>query len=181
MQLKPITAIIVLFLVVASLLVAGCTTSTTSNTNQTPTSSTATHEAFLEKYLAAYNNTTHSDKNRKFTVWDVTWLNSTSLRIESTQRNLTTNYTWNVVDNIMLFPTTQDATNYLNAMNKTAYSLASTQYVSGAYQNVAGHAPTVYKAYEWLDGNVNNISEYKHHIIQQVDNIIFVTTEKRLS
>jgi outer membrane murein-binding lipoprotein Lpp len=42
MKLKPITAIIVLLLVVASLLVAGCTTSNTSNTNQTPSAATST-------------------------------------------------------------------------------------------------------------------------------------------
>jgi len=35
MQLKPITAIAVLFLVVASLLVSGCTSPTTSNTSTT--------------------------------------------------------------------------------------------------------------------------------------------------
>jgi len=39
MKLKPITAIVVLLVVVASLLVAGCTTSNTSNTNQTPSDS----------------------------------------------------------------------------------------------------------------------------------------------
>ena len=43
MQLKPITAIAVLSLVVASLLVAGCTTSTTSNTNQTPSATPSTN------------------------------------------------------------------------------------------------------------------------------------------
>jgi outer membrane murein-binding lipoprotein Lpp len=43
MQFKPITAIIVLSLVVASLLVAGCTTSTTSNTNQTPSATPSTN------------------------------------------------------------------------------------------------------------------------------------------
>jgi CxxC motif-containing protein (DUF1111 family) len=47
MQLKPITAIVVLLLVVVSLLVTGCTSSTTSNTNQTSseTSGTATQNA----------------------------------------------------------------------------------------------------------------------------------------
>ena len=39
MQLKPITAIIVLSLVVASLLVSGCTNNTTNTTNQTPSAS----------------------------------------------------------------------------------------------------------------------------------------------
>jgi outer membrane biogenesis lipoprotein LolB len=42
MQLKPIAVITVLLLVVASLLVAGCTTNTTSNTNQTPSAATST-------------------------------------------------------------------------------------------------------------------------------------------
>jgi len=59
---KKLLAIIVLVMI-ASLSVAGCTTSTTSNTNQTTststTPSTATHDALLEKYLAAYKKTRH--------------------------------------------------------------------------------------------------------------------------
>jgi len=43
MQLKSITAIIVLSLVAASLLVSGCTTSTTSNTNQTQSATPSTN------------------------------------------------------------------------------------------------------------------------------------------
>ena len=43
MQLKPITATAVLLLVVASLLVTGCTTSTTSNNNQTPSATPSTN------------------------------------------------------------------------------------------------------------------------------------------
>ena len=43
MQLKSIAVIAVLSLVVASLLVAGCTTSTTSNTNQTPSATPSTN------------------------------------------------------------------------------------------------------------------------------------------
>lgn len=58
MQLKPITAILVLVLVVASLLVSGCTTSTTNQTSSE--SSTATHDAFLVNYLAAYKNSTYA-------------------------------------------------------------------------------------------------------------------------
>lgn len=50
MQLKPIAAIAVLLLVVASLLVTGCTISTAS------TASTATHDAFCEKRLAVNKN-----------------------------------------------------------------------------------------------------------------------------
>ena len=61
MQFKPIAVITVLLLVVASLFVAGCTTNPTNPTNQTTstTPSTATHNALLEKYLAAYKKTRH--------------------------------------------------------------------------------------------------------------------------
>jgi hypothetical protein len=119
-------------IVVASFLVAGCTTSTTSNTNQTlsATSSTATHDAFLEKYLAEYKNGYDSDKSLTIKAWDLTWINSTSARVEWTTFNKTTNVTLNHVGTLILFPTSQDATNYLNAMNRTSYSLASTTYPS---------------------------------------------------
>jgi hypothetical protein len=179
MQFKPITAIIVLLLVVASLLVAGCTTSTT---NQTPSASTATRDAFLEKYIAAYKNVTYSDKNESVKAFEVTWINSTSARVEDTTFNKTSNLTVNVVKTVMVFPTSQDATNYLNAMNKTAYSLASTIYPSGgAYQKASGNTPQIYKRYEWNEGNPFNISEYKLHGIEQADNLIAVTTVKMLT
>lgn len=174
MKLKPITAITVLSLVVASILVSGCTTSIT---NQTPsantTSSTATHDAFLEKYLAAYKNTS-STGNFSQKAWQLTWVNSTSAHLNQMVLNKTTNVTWNSVSTIMVFPTTQEATNYLNAMNKTGYGLASTEYPSaGAYQLATGHAPQVFKDYEKNVGNPSNTSEYTRYRIQQLDNIIF--------
>jgi len=114
-------------------------------------------------------------------VWDVAWINSTSVRLENTALNKSTNTTVNRVETIIVFPTTQDATNYLNALNKTAYSLASTQYISGgAYQKAIGHAPQIYKDYVWNEGNPFNISEYKNHDISQLDNIVFITTSKAL-
>jgi outer membrane murein-binding lipoprotein Lpp len=182
MQLKPITAIAVLLLVAASLLVAGCTSNNTSTNNQTPNASTATHDAFLENYLAAYKNNTYADKNAKITVWETTWINSTSVQLLDTIINKTANRTWSYDETLIVFPTTQDATNYLNAMNKTAYSLASTQYEhKGAYYNVTGHAPQIYKYYVWNEGNPFNFSEYKQHVIFQFDNLVDVYTAKSLS
>ena len=90
----------------------------------------------------------------------------------------------NAVSTYIIFPTTQEATQYLNAMTKTNYSLASTIYTggtTGAYYNVTGHAPTVYKDYSWNEGNPLNISEYKLHDIQQFDNIIAISTGKILN
>jgi outer membrane murein-binding lipoprotein Lpp len=183
MQFKPITAIIVLLLVVASLLVAGCTTSNTSTTNQTPsaTSSEAAHNTTLEKYLTAFKANWYADKNVSIKAWEVSWINSTSAKLERTALNKTTNYTVNGVTTYIIFPTTQEATQYLNAMTKTNYSLASTIYTggtTGAYYNVTSHAPTVYKDYSWDEGNQ---LEYKLHDIQQFDNIVVVSTGKALS
>ena len=182
MQLKPIAAIVVFSLVIASLSVSGCTTSTT---NQTPsastTSSIATHDAFLEKYLAALKNARYSNNSTSVKAWEVTWINSTSARIQSTMVNKSSNYTWNHDTTYMVFQTSQDATNYLNAMNMTAYSLYSTNYTSGgAYQKTTGHAPAIYKDYTYNEGNPSNISEYKRHDIQQLDNLVVVETRKVL-
>jgi hypothetical protein len=182
MQLKPITPIIVLSLVVASLLVAGCF-STPSDTHQTPSASAATHDAFLENYMAGLKNVSYADKNYTYKAWDVTWINSTAVRLEETYLNKSTNTTANLVATYLIFPTTQDATNYVNAMNKTAYSLANTVYstTGGGYQQITGHAPQTFKYYEWNEGNPFNISEYKQHGIQQFDNIVKTSTIKILT
>ena len=185
MKFKSITVLAVLLLVVASLVVSGCTTSTTSNINQTPNaneSSPTAHNATLENYLATYKNGTYSDKNATVKAYEVTWINSTSARVEQTVLNKTRNVTVNVVTTLIIFPTTQAATNYINAMPKTNYSLASTQYPSGgAYQIATGHAPTVYKSYEWNEGNPFNISEYRQHEIQQLDYLVATSTGKYLT
>jgi len=187
MQSRSIAAATVLLLVFASLLVAGCTT---SNTSQSPSptstvspsaaSSAATqHDAFLETFLAQYKDEVYSNSSFNVTAWDLEWLYSTSARLEYTYLCQTTSY--NYVQTYVVFPTTQDATGYLNAMNKTEYSLVSTQYpAGGAYEKASGHAPELYKHYVWTEGNPSNISEYRLHFIDQVDRIVVVTTGKRL-
>jgi hypothetical protein len=169
--------------VVASLLVSGCTTSTTNQTPSTnATSSTAAaHDAFLEKSLATYKNLSYSDSNWSVRAWELTWINSTSALLQDTWLNKTTNVTEAWDETFIVFPTIQEATNYLNAMNMTAYSLASTEYTSGGvYQNVTGHAPQIYKEYVWNEGNPLDISAHKLHEIVQTDNIVFVSTKKVL-
>ena len=58
MQLKSIAVIAVLSLVVASLLVAGCTTSTTSNTNQTPSATPSTNASITTSATTTAATTT---------------------------------------------------------------------------------------------------------------------------
>ena len=52
----------------------------------------------------------------------------------------------------------------------------STEYTSGgAYQNVTGHAPQIYKLYHYNEGSLLNVSEIKTHGIEQLDNLVVVT------
>jgi hypothetical protein len=180
MQLKPITAIVVLLLVVVSLLVSGCSTNTN---NQTPSvaPSTATHDAFLEQILAAYKDTQYSNSSRQIKAYELDWINSTSTRLQNTfltKPSIYSNITTANDLTFTVFPTSQDATQYLNAMNKTAYSLASTLYIDFpgglAYKNVTCHSPSIFKSYQW---NVDATA----HQITQVENIVYVGTIKTLS
>ena len=144
---KKLLAIIVL-VVIAALSVAGCTSSTSSNQTPSATSSaapsaTTQHNAFLEKYLTAYKNTEYSDNSQHVQAWELDWINSTSARLQWTALNKTSNLTINSDGTFTVFPTTQDATNYVNAMKLTAYSLASTEYTGSAYTQVTGHAPHI--------------------------------------
>jgi hypothetical protein len=181
MQFKSITVIAVLLLVVASFLVSGCTSNTTNQTTST-TPNAATHDAFLESYLAGDKNMSYADKNYTQKAWEVTWINSTSARLEQTYQNKSTNKTTNEVGTYIIFPTTQAATNYLNSLNKTAYSLANTLNSSATgYKTITGHFPQTYKYYEWNEGNPFNISEYKQHYIVQFDNLIKLGVAKQLT
>ena len=140
------------------------------------------NDALLEKVLAELKNKTYSDKNANVKAWELTWINGTSARTQIAVSNKTLNMTMSGDSTYIVFPTSQEATNYLNAMNKTAYSLASTVYESGgAYQKATGHAPQIYKKYEWNEGSLLDISEYKYHQIEQVDNIITISTGKFLA
>jgi hypothetical protein len=82
----------------------------------------------------------------------------------------------------LLFPTSQEATGYVNAMNKTQYNLTSTIYPrGGVYRSASGQAPRIYKAYEWNEGDPFNLSECTYREIEQLNNLVIVTTVKQLS
>jgi hypothetical protein len=175
--LKMVLILGVLAVLIVS--VAGCTSST--NSSQTP-SATTQHDAFLDKFLTAYKDTQYSNKSREVHAWELDWINSTSARLQYTILYKPSNFTNTTVAydvTFMVFTTSQYATNYVNAINTTAYSLASTVYTDSpgglAYQNVTGHAPQVFKGYQW------NVGSYETNEIKQADNIVWVDTVKTLS
>jgi hypothetical protein len=163
---------------VASLSIAGCTTST----NNTATNSSPTRDALLEKFVNATKQEEYGNASNKVQAWDETWNNGTSVTILETVKESSSGFNTTIAGNItiMSFPTPQDATNYLNAFDKTNYSLTSTDYASDAtashiYYNTTGHYPSVYKEYSYTEGSILSGSA-KLHYLTQSDNIIQMLT-----
>lgn len=177
-MIKKVLAIIVLAMV-ASLSISGCT----SNTNNTASSPTPqAHDALLEKVLESLKQDTYGNASNTVHVWDMTWNNDTNVTVLSTltqksSGNISVNATISANETFLSFPTTQDATNIVNAFDKTNYSLTSTDYktdtTSNAYYNATGHYPSVYKDYTYTEGSILGGS-VKVYAITQIDNIVSV-------
>lgn len=95
MQLKPITAIIVLFIVVASLLVTGCTTSPSTSTSTPTTEATAnpTAVATVKATSAPQNITTQIDsyfKSQGYSITKSATYNKTNLAGDSVYKGTVT-------------------------------------------------------------------------------------------
>ena len=180
MQLKPITAIIVLLLVVASLSVAGCTNNTT-NTATSP--SAQAHDATLEKYVNVTKQAEYGNKTKEILAWLVTWNNDSSVTILETVKNRTDNSSVSGNTTLINFQSNQDATNYLNAFDKSNYSLISTSFKTSdapTLKNVTGHVPSVYAEYIKIEGSIFDLT-YKATLLMQYDNIIAIQSAKLLS
>ena len=166
--MKPLT-FAACITIIAALLIGTCgCTSSNQTSNQTPIASqsaAAQQNTLLQNYLAAYKNQVYSNNNLQITRWELDWVNNTAATLQLTELNKTSNQTTRVNATYEVFPTTQDATNYVNAMNLTGFSLSTVYPGAGAYQNATGHAPQTYKQYELDDGN-------QHIVITQIDNLI---------
>jgi hypothetical protein len=143
MQLKPITAIAVLLLVVASLLVAGCTSSTSSSTVSTdyPTSG---HSKLIEGTVAyrksIAESTSGSDKPKAF---EVTWITDTKAKVHE-ERLDPQDYRVSVNDiTFTHYPNTNEASTYFN-MYKGRYGFSDPSYQVINYEKLTGKLPTVY-------------------------------------
>jgi len=166
---------ILALVMIASLSVCGCTTTTNNNAATSPPT---THDALLEKLVNATKEEVYGNASYAVQAWDVTWNNGTSVTVLGTVEETSTGITVAANSSFMSFPTTQDATNYLNAFSKTNYSLTSTNYASDTshiYYNATGHAPSVYKEYTYTEGSILGGSERVHELTQ-FDNVIQVGT-----
>jgi outer membrane murein-binding lipoprotein Lpp len=155
-----------------AVLVAGCTSpTTTSPTPSTATSTAGTHDAFLDQFVVSMerelrNNTTVS-------AWVSKWQNGSAVSIQATFRNVTSNQDVYLNRTVIRFTSVDDATNYVN--NNTAGYVVTTNLTKvtslpyKAYQLTKGSAPTVYSA--WTKVQIRNI---RVDTIEQIDDTVIV-------
>ncbi len=175
-MLKKATVAVILIIIVA-LAIAGCTIPTN---NPSPSASQATlHDVALENYLTALQQI--EQQNYTIKAWNVSWKNSTTADLEFTAQNQTTvsNATIYTKVELIHFASPDAATDYVNSLNKTGYSLENTTYQQGgAYERARGHAPSIFKEYQTNSGeSFFRVSVDK---IAQYDDIVVVSTSKLL-
>jgi hypothetical protein len=169
------TAVVLVLLFVAALCVAGCTSTQNAVTNTTTAEPTA-HNATLDKFVTAYRQyvaDVRGPGNGTVTAWQVTWPNATTVNVQAAGRytqpivNVTYNRT------VIIFPTTDAATAFLNAYNKTGYFPSNVTTERGnVSQTALGHPLTVLKAYGAISGD----ARAPHNLeLEQADNLIIIT------
>ncbi len=163
---------------VAAIVIAGCTSPLT---NPSPSASKATslHDAALENYLSALQQV--EQQNYTIKAWNVSWTNSTTAELEFIAQKQTEVSNTSIYTKVELihFASPDAATDYINSINKTDYSLSSTAYAQGgAYDRARGHAPSIFKEYQrssdeaFFSVSVDKIAQY--------DDIVWVSTSRLL-
>jgi hypothetical protein len=139
MQLKPITAIAVLSLVVASLLAAGCvqTEVTLSPANQASNVSTAYPTAGKRSELLQAIAAHYNESGSRYEDYKVTWVNDTTLTIHEKKTNVGAVLTWDY--KFMQFPSIDAATAYFDSHRpEYTYKPSSADHAS-LYSIVTGY------------------------------------------
>lgn len=153
-MVKKLTAVVV-FLMIASLCMAGCTkTKTTTTSPATPPGEQ------LAQYIEKYNTTLKSEHPNNLTVWLVTPINGTSAQIQDAWTDAASstsaaNITYSENVTVMRFGSPDEATTYVNGHN-AGYRLVATFYPSKlspeASQRAKGNATTTYAVYTTGNG-----------------------------
>jgi hypothetical protein len=164
--MKPITAIIVLLLLVASLSVAGCTSSSSSNTVSTdyPTSGRSNLVGGAVEYLRSEYNIGYLNEKQK--SFDVNWISNTQAQIHEefidTQDYSTIEHDYTITH----FPSTAEATTYLQTSTITYAGTSTTPNTPIIdYYKITGTTPTVYKVYQ-EDFGLESISQFDSLIVE---------------
>ncbi len=182
---------LIAFLLVAAVFAAGCMISEkNNNSTQTPSTFTSnataqtlspsssdtviSHDATVEKFV----NETHNElvKNFSLQAWDVKWVNSTMVNM-TYRVKINAASTVVTVDQskiIVRLKSTDEATAYLNSLDRTGYEQSNEAYPGGGfYDKVVGHNPTIFRMYQ-------KQSDSKVYSLAQLDDtILFAETSVR--
>jgi hypothetical protein len=183
MQLKLITAIAVLLLVVASLLISGCTVNFPKVPVPTPP---PIPDSQLAKYINAYHQTLEALYPSNVTAFNVTWINDTAAHIQTAftyaperPNTNTTSGTYSENDTVIKFSSADEATKYVHS-HAADYRLISTSLNSlnnssfqhhyrlvNAYKLAMGYTPIVHVYYGYGNASTISGSEYFRRYAEQ--------------
>jgi len=173
MQLKSITAITVLLLVITSMSVCGCTTlpgfsgssSGGSVSTDYPTSGRSKLvEGVVENLRSTYNTGYQNEKQKSF---DVNWVSDVWAQVHE-ERIDTQNYkTYKEDYKIIHYPSTDAATTYFN---NNAEKYGTSQSYGDAvidYYKITGKTPTVYNKFAEYSFSTDSISQFDSLIVER--------------
>ena len=172
MQLKPITAIIVLLLLVASLSVTVCSTSSNSKSSTVSTDyPTSGRSKLIEGAIEQVRPSDSSSSDYKTQAFTVNWISNTqdSVHIETVN---TKSFDVNAKDlTFTHFPSTDAATTYFEG-NKS-YGVWNGNWEGGPidYYALTGKVPTVVNGNhdDWGD---NGIAQYDAFVVEMTSSTI---------
>jgi hypothetical protein len=110
-----------------------------------------------------------AEHQSKTTGYSVVWQGNDEVTMSATIFNAS----WAAKETLMIFPTTQDATNYLNAFDKSGYTLITTNRskgLTGIYSNPTVQNPSTFQW--WQHTQLNSYGNYDNSQITQYDNIL---------
>jgi hypothetical protein len=175
----------ILLMLLGTVGAAGCVDSN-RNSTQNPTTNQEQglgHNATLERFVNITKQSEYGNKSKEVVAWLVTWNNDSSVTILETVKNRTDNSSASSNSTLISFPSTEDATNYMNGLDKSDFSLISTSYKTSdapTLTNVTEHVPSVYTEYVKTEGSIFDLT-FKATMLMQYDNIIGIVSAKLLS
>ena len=163
---------LIVLLSVAIVLVAGCTTNTTTNTSLS-NNFTSTGRG-QSPFLTAYVNALHNDiaekaaeQNMTLKKWEPQWVGG-FVKIQYELSNASLNSSHNVT--LLQFKSIDDASAFVKNKSST-YTLLNAKYESGsAYERVTGNKPEVYAAYS--ESGLSTSSKSITYNLIQLDNVV---------
>lgn len=163
---------LIALLLVATVLVAGCTTNTKTNTS-TSNNFTSTDRG-QSPFLTAYVNALHDDvaeraaqQNMTLKIWAPQWAGG-FVKIRYELSNSSLNSSNNMT--LLQFQSIDDASAFVKNKSST-YTLLNAKYESGsAYERVTGNKPETYVAYS--ESGLSTSSQSITYNLIQLDNLV---------